>query len=293
MTPPTAETTPASRARCRPRSGPVRDPAGHPLIAAPRRLQTRTYVVGQVAVLEVDGTLDDVAEDLDRAIKLALAEGPRGVVCDLSAVLEGAGAGAVDLLASAGCHVRDWPGVPVAVACPEPVIRAALTAHPLGEHLIVTESILEALSAVRATPVPDVERLHLAPRPGSSRASRDFIARILLDWGLSPLIPSASLVVSELVNSSMIHAGTEIDLCVAWSMGALHLGVRDHGPSLRPQRHPELDLHGGGLSIVADLARALGALPTAGGGKVVWAVLDAPRPPPARPGGPKIVVATS
>jgi hypothetical protein len=90
----------------------------------------------------------------------------------------------------------------------------------------------------------------------------------------------------------MIHAGTEIDLCVAWSTGVLHLGVRDHGPSQRRQRYSDLDLHGRGLSIVADLARALGALPTADGGKVVWAVLDAPRPPPARPARPQIAIAT-
>ena len=241
--------------------------------------------MGQVVVLEVAGLLGDVVEDLDRAIKLALAEGPRGVVCDLSAVLEGAGADAVDLLASAGRHVRDWPGIPVAVACPDPLVRAALTAHPLGVHLVVTESVLEGLAAVRSTPIPDVEHLRLAPRPSSSRASQDFIARILRGWGLGPLIPSASLVVSELVSNSMIHAGTEIDLCVAWNLGALHLTVRDHGPCQQRQRYSELDLHGRGLSIVADLARALGALPTADGGKVVWAVLDAARPRPQK--GPR------
>jgi len=41
-----------------------------------------------VEVLEVTGRLDAVVEDLDRAIQPALAEGPRGVVCDLSAVTE-------------------------------------------------------------------------------------------------------------------------------------------------------------------------------------------------------------
>jgi anti-sigma regulatory factor (Ser/Thr protein kinase) len=92
-------------------------------------------------------------------------------------------------------------------------------------------------------------------------------------------------VVSELVSNSMIHAGTEIDLRVAWNLGALHLTVRDQGPCLQRQRYSELDLHGRGLSIVADLARALGALPTADGGKVVWAVLDAARPRPQK--GPR------
>src|ERR1035437_591055 len=58
----------------------------------------RTRVMRQVVVLDVAGRLRDVVEDLDRAIELALAEGPRGVVCDLAAVLEGAEPGAVEVL---------------------------------------------------------------------------------------------------------------------------------------------------------------------------------------------------
>jgi hypothetical protein len=38
-------------------------------------------------VLTVEGRLGDVVEDLCWAIQLALAEGPRGVVCDLSRVV--------------------------------------------------------------------------------------------------------------------------------------------------------------------------------------------------------------
>ena len=52
-------------------------------------------------------------DELDRAIRLALADRPRGVVCDLSAVPEGADPGAVRVLATAGRHVRDWPAIPV------------------------------------------------------------------------------------------------------------------------------------------------------------------------------------
>src|ERR1039458_7969661 len=93
-------------------------------------------VMRQAVVLEVTGRLRDVVEDLDHAIELALAEGPRGVVCDLAAVLEGAEPGAVDVLAGLGRHVRDWPGIPVAVACPDP----QLAAHPVGGHLIDRKS---------------------------------------------------------------------------------------------------------------------------------------------------------
>ena len=231
----------------------------------------------QVMVLEVASRLSDVVVDLEKAIRVALADGPRGLVCDLSAVPEGVEVAAVEMLASAGGHVRDWPGIPLAVACPDPDVRTALGAQPIGRYLIVTSSMLSALSAVLATPTVDVQWLRLAPHPTAARASRNFVSRTLLDWGLAPLIPTASLVISELVTNSTIHAGTDIDLSIAWHLGALRLTVRDSSPDLPCQRHPHLDVHGRGLSLVLALSRGFGVLPTTDGGKVVWAVLDAPR----------------
>src|SRR5471030_1853484 len=171
------------------------------------RTAISTRAIGQVVVLEVAGPLGDAVEDLDQAIQVALVDGPRGVVCDLSAVPEDAAPGAVEWLAMAGRHVRHWPAIPVAVACPNPHVREALSNHPLGRHLIVTASVAPVLSAVMATPIPDVHCLALTPHPTAPRASRDFVARTLLGWGLGPLVPAASLVVSELVTNSTIQIG--------------------------------------------------------------------------------------
>jgi hypothetical protein len=241
------------------------------------RIRTRT--IREVVVVDVGCELGDVVEDLDRAIQEALAEGPRGVVCDLSDMPE-ADASAVEVLATAGRHVRDWPAIPVAVACQDPRLREALRAHPLGGHLIVTASLFSAVSAVLATDSPTVQRRHLPPHPTAPRAAREFVTRTLLDWRLGQVIPFASLVVSELVASSTIDAGTAIDLSVVWNLGAVRLTVRDHGPGLPDQESPPVVLHGRRLTVVAGLSRAFGVMPTADGGKVVWAVLDAPRPPP-------------
>jgi hypothetical protein len=229
-------------------------------------------------LLEVDGRLSDVVQDLDRAIQLALAEGPRGVVCNLSGILDGPEPGSVEVLAAAGRHVRDWPAIPVAIACPDPQARAALAAHPLGRHLIVTDSMLPALSAVLEKATPAVERLRLSPHPTAPRASRDFVTRTLLDWHLGRVIRLANLAVSELVFSSTIHAGTDIELSVAWSLGAIRLTVQDNSPSLPARPRSAADRHGHGLAVVDGLSRAFGVLPTFGGGKVVWAVLNAVEP---------------
>jgi hypothetical protein len=242
------------------------------------KVRARRHDIRQVAVVEVAGRLSDVVEVLDREIQLALADGPRGVVCDLSAVLEGAEPGPVAVLATAGRHVRDWQGIPVIVASPDPQVRAALRAQPLGAHLIVSESKFSAISAALATPSMVMERLKLAAHPTAPRAARNFVTRTLLDWRLGRVIPFASLVVSELVSSSSVNAGTDIDLSVVWDRGALRLTVRDHGPALPDQNHTALDLHGRGLNVVAGLSRAFGVLPTVDGGQAVWAVLDAPRP---------------
>jgi hypothetical protein len=245
----------------------------------------RTRVMCQVVVLDVSGRLRDVAQDLDRAIELALAEQPRGVVCDLAAVSEGAEPDAVEVLAGLGRHVRDWPGIPVALACPDPQIREALGAHRLGGQLIVTASLFSAVSAVLATPALAVQGLHLAPHPTAPRASRDFVTRTLLDWRLGRVILFASPVISELVMSSTINAGTDIDVSVAWHVGTLRLSVRDYSPRFGRHRYSPLGLHGPGLKVVAGLSRAFGVLPTADGGTLVWAVLDAalPRSRTSRP----------
>lgn len=249
---------------------------------ASSRVPVRRRVIRQVIVIEVAPRLCDVVVELDRAVQLALSDGPRGVVCDLSAGLESFDPIAVEVLATAGRHVRDWPGIPVAVACPDPKVREALRAHPLGERLIVTASLFSAISAVLATPALSVEHLRLAPHPTAPRASREFITRTLTGWRLSRVVPFASLVVSELVASSSMDAGTDIDLSVVWDNGAVRVAVRDHGPGLAAHLQPsDLDLHGRHLTVVAGLSRAFGVLPTTDGGKMVWAVLDAPRPRPS------------
>ena len=249
------------------------------------KIRVGTDAIPQVTILEVTGRLAEVDQDLDRSIEHALAEGPRGVVCDLTAVTERPDADALKVLAAAGRHVRDWRGIPVAVAYPDPQVRQALSADPRGAHLILKAAKLPAVAAVLATPKPAVERLHLVPHPTAPRASRDFVSRALAGLGLGRFAPTASLVVSELVTNAMDHAGTDMDVTLEANPEALRLSVRDHHPDMPRQREAGLDPHGRGLHIVAGLSQAVGVLPTYDGGKVVWAVLHAPQTGPRQPRG--------
>jgi hypothetical protein len=270
--------------------------------AAGPETMVRKRVIRRIVVLEVPGRLSQLGQDLDREIQVALADEPRGVVCDLSDEVDGKGV--VETLALAGRHVRDWPGIPVALACLDPLVREAVRNHSLGGHLIVAESQLTALSAVLATPDLAARTLQLPAHRSTPRLCREFISGTLLEWGLSRLAPFANLVVSELVASSSSGAGSDIEVSVAWDraagrwdLGIVRLAVRDHGPTDPTSQHlaptgaaptgvastdhgHSLELEGRGRTVVAGTARAYGVLPTADGGKTVWAVLEAPR---ARP----------
>jgi hypothetical protein len=236
----------------------------------------RRYAIRQVVVVEVTGRLSEVVQDCDQAIQIALTERARGVICDLTAAGEGAEPTALEVLATAGRHVRDWPGVPLAVACSDPQVCEALRTHPLGHHLIVTPTLLSAMTAVMATRTVTVERLRLAPSPSAPRAAQDFVTRTLHEWRLSQVVPFASLVVSELVANATMDASADIDVSVAWDLGALRLAVRDDSADLPHQPYSHGDPRRRRLSVVAVLSRTFGVLPTAEGGKVIWAVLEAP-----------------
>jgi len=144
--------------------------------------------------------------------------------------------------------------------------------------MIVTASLFSAVSMVLVTPIVAIERLQLAPHPTAARAARIFVTHTLQDWGLAPLALSANLVVSELVTESTMDATSNIELSVARNLRHLRLTVRDNIPPLPPRQYSRHHPYGLKSSVVADLSRAFGVLPTSGGGKLSWAVLNAPLP---------------
>jgi hypothetical protein len=267
---PTQSYLPATR----PNDGVVGVPV-RPRRAAPAaRRPVRTHTLGQVIILDVDGPLTDVVEGLDRATRLALARTPRGVVCDLSGVVEPGATGALRGLATSGRHPRDWPGAPVAMAGLDSHASATLRGKPLGDHLLVSESLRDSLSSVLQTDAPVVASLRLAPLPTAPQAARDFLSQTLLNWRLGRHIAAAAPVVVELVADAFSEARADIELTVSWHRQAIRIAVRDELPDLPAQRQ-DVDKPRHGLTVVSRLSRACGVLPSDDGGRVVWAVLDA------------------
>ena len=110
----------------------------------------------------------------------------------------------------------------------------------------------------------------------ASRRARFLIGRPLRRWGLAELIPTAELVVSELVTNAVRYAQGPIGLRLVLEDG-LVCEVFDDSAALPRLRHPGTeDERGRGLQVVSQLARRWGARRTPSG-KVVWCELSLPR----------------
>jgi anti-sigma regulatory factor (Ser/Thr protein kinase) len=230
--------------------------------------------IGTVLLLHVRGSLAEVAEPAYYSVLLGLAEEPAAVVCDISGVTGPVDHESVALLASLGAEVEQWPGVPIAVVCPEPELREQLAAEPDSRHLMVESEREPVLARLLAGRPASMVRMSLEPDPRSAGAAREVVAKACDRWGMSSVSASATLVVSELVTNALPHAGSEVGLSVARCGRQLRVAVRD-ASSERPQPQPVEPSRprGRGLLLVAAVADAWGVLPAGDGGKVVWAVL--------------------
>jgi hypothetical protein len=227
-----------------------------------------------VWLLDVHSPYADVATEVDHRIQAALAEGPRGVVCALSGSLAHAPAPALDVLASAGRHMRAWPAVPVVLACPDPRTAALLDGRLDGRELQHASSLLQGWAQVMDTPAPRTAHLRLSPSARAPHGARRFLTRVCHDWGLNHHLDSGALVITELVTNALIHTTSDIEVLLAGDQDRLRIAVRDSDPT--PPRTPSVDsdsLTGRGLLLVEALSESSGAMPTNDGGKLVWGVL--------------------
>ena len=231
----------------------------------------------------VRGRGQSVAE-LARELAWALAEQPRVLVCDLTAMRESA-LDALQLFSPVVRYLADWPGTGVvAVSTPDAEVWASLMSRPLPRTLVLCESRQAGVAEVQAL-LPSLGRVgvHLDGRLTAPRAARLFTARSLLGWQLRPLISPACLVASELVTNAVVHAASTVDLALSRADGRMQMTVRDHGGGQPVPRFDDPDsdsdrgyLGGRGLLLVQHITRGWGVFPAEAAGKTVWAVFDTP-----------------
>ena len=108
----------------------------------------------------------------------------------------------------------------------------------------------------------------------SARAARVFATSALAEWGVADITDDVLLVVTELVNNAVTHAGSPCELRLSVSPVTLRVEVIDHGPGTPDPLPPsETRNHGRGLHLVDALTAAWGFEPMPTGGKLVWAEL--------------------
>lgn len=115
--------------------------------------------------------------------------------------------------------------------------------------------------------------------PAAVGAARHFV-RAFLEG--DERTEDAELIVSELATNALRHAGSPFTVALTLN-GRLRIDVGDTLPQLPTLRAPSPEVvDGRGLQIVAAVATSWGTKLDPGGGKVVWAELDAspaaPRP---------------
>ena len=169
------------------------------------------------------------------------------------------------------------------VVCPDSATSAALARHPDGRLLAQSSSLLQAWAWISAHAPEHTAQLHLGCDALTARTARHFLSRTCAAWNLSQHHASGPVVVSELVTNAVQHAGGEVDVFLAEHAGSLRIAVRDRdGASpVTPVLDPE-SLWAGACAS-SRRSPSPPALPAAGGGKLVWAVLGPdPRPGSAR-----------
>jgi len=256
-------------------SQPAHPPAPGPGVGRAHSTVT-TRRIGSFLLVDACGALDDVAEPTYQAVLRAAAAEPAAVICDLTEVVGGSPASATRLLASLGSEVRQWPGTPIAIACPGAKRRQALARSPEGHHLLLAKHRAVLLAQLGRRAAADVVRMDLPPSARLVRTARDLTTRALLDWGCPQAIGPATLIVSELVNNAILHARTDLTVSIARWGDLVRLAVQDATPERPVRRHEPTQVTGRGMLLVAALSQSWGVLPASGGGKVVWAVLLAP-----------------
>ncbi len=107
----------------------------------------------------------------------------------------------------------------------------------------------------------------------SSGGARTFITDICREWELDDMVPSAVLVVTELVENAVMHGHGQCTVVLECTDEVLTIAVTDGGGEMPRVLHPASDQRGGrGLLLVDAIAQNWGYQPTATG-KRVWADL--------------------
>ncbi len=136
--------------------------------------------------------------------------------------------------------------------------------------------------AARGSPARSISPDHILPNeptqshvalravPTSAGMARHFVASTLIHWGLEDLVDVATLLVSELVTNTILHARCDLVVWITAEHQRVRIAVCDSSPLVPALRIAEFtDTTGRGLALVEACASCWGVDVDAAG-KCVW-----------------------
>jgi histidine kinase/DNA gyrase B/HSP90-like ATPase len=236
------------------------------------------YGVTQVNVLGVWSS--ELRSALARQLRACVAEKPQAVIVNLTRLSDPTGASASTWRTAQQFVAAEGSGIElILVATPVPLLEHLR--NNVGGSGIVTVATMSTAYALARRPQWPRRRLVLPAADTSPARARALAGDACLAWDLPRRLYPAMLIVSELTDNAIVHAGTDLTITMSLRRHTLHLAVQDHHRGLpqiieaRPYRAGQLiEQRGAGLRLVRDAATAWGAIPCRVG-KVVWATLAA------------------
>lgn len=144
-------------------------------------------------------------------------------------------------------------------------VEKGLSAKAMVDDVVAVAGALEAVAWALAE-----DRTHLEPDLRSSATARRFVEETLRRWDCDDVLDAVTLLVSELVTNSILHAGSPAEVAVVLKTDALRIEVSDHGEGLPVPRDAGSDATSGrGLALVDSLSSSWG-VDSGEGGKTVW-----------------------
>lgn len=251
-----------------------RSDASHESCATPSGVHATS--LGAIRLFTVSGSWRGVQTLVRSQVLGALADQPRGVICDLTDLdEEHLDVDALWQVADLAGEARVWPSTPVVAVCTEAqrelLRRCGIPVQPEPNQGAALRRVASESRAAQ------VRRTRLEPRAQSCRTAREFLDATWSEWRLSFPVDDAKLVVNELMRRVLAHATAPIRLSVAmdgqtpWLMvremrAEAHVGAAmPHECTAATDERP---------TMMADmLCSAWGSLPTSDGSRALWAAL--------------------
>ncbi|GGM86950.1 hypothetical protein GCM10011609_24410 [Lentzea pudingi] len=238
-------------------------------------ISVETTELDGVVVATLVGRLDlaSYASLRDGLLKQA-AGTPVALVVRLGPDFEAASRAMLAVFTTVWMRISQWPDIPVVLVAETDMHRHDLKRSGVSRHVATSADLAAALGRAAEPPPRRYRRLNLPKSLVAALLAREEVRDACQDWQLPALVDDALVVVTELVENAVRHAGSESALRIELRPSGLSLAVRDDSLAVpvRTAARPGVPGHRG-MELIDRMCVAWGTTPSSGGGKIVWAVL--------------------